>query len=47
VKKIVEEHGGTIRAENAAEHGARIEIRLPICSTEALRSSVQIQGDAA
>ena len=47
VKKIVEEHGGTIRAENAPEHGAQIKIRLPICSTEALRTSVHIQGDAA
>ncbi len=30
VKKIVEEHGGVIWAENRAEGGARITIRLPI-----------------
>ena len=47
MKKIVEEHGGTIRAENAPEHGARIKIRLPITSTEFKDSTVQIQGDAA
>ncbi len=29
VKKIVEEHGGYIRAENRAEGGARITLRLP------------------
>ncbi len=47
VKKIVEEHGGTIRADNTPEHGARIKIRLPISSTETLRTSVHVQGDAA
>jgi nitrogen fixation/metabolism regulation signal transduction histidine kinase len=30
VKKIVEEHGGWIHVENAAEGGARVAIRLPI-----------------
>ncbi len=47
VKKIVEEHGGTIRADNTPEHGARIKIRLPISSSETLRTSVHVQGDAA
>ena len=48
VKKIVEEHGGTIRAENVPSHGARIKIRLPIVSsTRMLKTTVQIQGDAA
>jgi signal transduction histidine kinase len=30
VKKIVEEHGGVIWAENRADSGARITLRLPI-----------------
>ncbi len=48
VKKIVEEHGGTISAENVPSHGARIKIRLPIVSsTRMLKTTVQIQGDAA
>jgi len=35
VKKIVEEHGGLIRAENAPEGGARIAIRFPASHTAA------------
>lgn len=34
VKEIVELHGGTIRAYNAAEGGGRFEISLPISSDE-------------
>ena len=30
VKKIVEEHNGTIQIENIQPHGARISITLPI-----------------
>lgn len=30
VKKIIEEHGGSITAENAPEGGAKITIRLPV-----------------
>jgi K+-sensing histidine kinase KdpD len=30
VRKIVEEHGGHIEAENRAEGGARIRIDLPL-----------------
>jgi nitrogen fixation/metabolism regulation signal transduction histidine kinase len=39
VKKIVEEHGGVIRAETPPEGGARIAIRFPVkaFSTEAAR----------
>ncbi len=35
VKKIVEEHLGTIEISNAPEGGARIEIRLPLVKEEA------------
>ncbi len=34
VKKIVEEHAGTIEISNAPEGGARIEIRLPLVREE-------------
>jgi len=33
VKKIVEEHGGLVRAENRADSGACITLRLPLPST--------------
>jgi len=33
VKKIVEEHGGAIRAENRAQGGARVVVRLPVSRT--------------
>jgi len=29
VKKIVEEHGGTVQIENIAPHGARVSFTLP------------------
>lgn len=35
VKKIVEEHAGTIEISNAPEGGARIDIRLPLVKEEA------------
>jgi len=34
VKKIVEEHGGMVWAENLADRGARIIIRLPAMGSE-------------
>ena len=34
VKKIVEEHLGTIEISNAPEGGARIDIRLPLVKEE-------------
>ncbi len=34
VRKIVEEHGGTIEISNATEGGARIDIRLPLVKEE-------------
>ncbi len=37
VKKIVEEHGGTVRAEARAEGGARVLVRLPAASGVARR----------
>ena len=30
VRRIVEKHGGRIRAQNQPEGGARFEIRLPV-----------------
>ena len=30
VKKIVEEHGGTVQIENVAPHGARVTFTLPV-----------------
>jgi signal transduction histidine kinase len=38
VRSIVEAHAGTIQAENAPDHGARIVIRLPATRTNQLRS---------
>jgi len=38
VKKIAEEHGGSIRAENRAQGGAIFTLRLPI---DAERSTAQ------
>jgi len=35
VKKIVEEHGGIISAENVAEGGAQLTVRLPLASVTA------------
>jgi nitrogen fixation/metabolism regulation signal transduction histidine kinase len=38
VKKIVEEHGGLIRADNAATGGARVVIRLPLVDDDPKRA---------
>jgi nitrogen fixation/metabolism regulation signal transduction histidine kinase len=47
VKKIVEEHGGAIRAENITDRGARIKIRLPLHSAKMLKTPTRIQGGVA
>ncbi len=44
VKKIVEEHGGMIRAENVADGGARIVIRLPVVQSEARDAAGEAAG---
>jgi nitrogen fixation/metabolism regulation signal transduction histidine kinase len=36
VKKIVEEHNGTIKIENIRPRGARIAITLPVAANDAL-----------
>jgi len=41
VKKIVEEHGGMVHAENLADHGARIMIRLPVITSQQEQSQEQ------
>ena len=46
VKKIVEEHGGVIRAENITDRGARIKIRLPLRSTQIPKTPTRTQGGA-
>ena len=51
VKKIVIEHGGTIRAEQSPLGGARLRVRLPVLGTRAAEraleeASVTTQGDA-
>jgi signal transduction histidine kinase len=38
VRSIVEAHGGTIAAENAADRGARIIVRLPAARGEVERN---------
>jgi nitrogen fixation/metabolism regulation signal transduction histidine kinase len=42
VKKIVEEHGGTVRAEARAEGGARVLVRLP-AATGVARREVELK----
>ena len=37
VKKIVEEHGGSIEIENIQPHGARISISLPVAVAQSLK----------
>ena len=34
VKKIIEEHGGTVHAENLEPHGARLCVTLPLSETK-------------
>ena len=41
VRKIVEEHGGHIEAENRAEGGARVRIDLPVHRTARSRAAAQ------
>lgn len=41
VKKIVEEHGGTIHVENIMPHGAKISINLPVSVENRLERSHQ------
>ena len=43
VKKIVEEHSGTIKIENIRPHGARIAIILPVAASDALTSHSESQ----
>ncbi len=33
-KRLIEEHGGTIRIENNAEHGATVRVKLPAITSE-------------
>ena len=47
VKKIVEEHGGVVRAENLAEGGACIRIRLLVAEQGLGHNSRHLRGDAA
>jgi len=46
VKKIVEEHGGIIRADNRAAGGARIEIRLPLVQPLSRQPGHQLSSDS-
>jgi nitrogen fixation/metabolism regulation signal transduction histidine kinase len=39
VKKIVEEHGGTVEIENVTPHGARVTFTLPANSAHAVAQS--------
>jgi two-component system, NtrC family, nitrogen regulation sensor histidine kinase NtrY len=41
VKKIVIEHGGTIRAEESALGGARLRVRLPVLGTRASERALE------
>ena len=44
MKKIVEEHGGMVRAEVRAEGGARVLARLPAASGAARREAEPKEG---
>jgi two-component system nitrogen regulation sensor histidine kinase NtrY len=46
VKKIVIEHGGTIRAEHASLGGARLRVRLPVLGTRASERALE-EGPAS
>ena len=41
---IVQQHHGTIRAENRAEGGARIEVKLPVAPEKALGAGTLVQS---
>ncbi|MBO0696188.1 MAG: GHKL domain-containing protein, partial [Verrucomicrobia bacterium] len=47
VQSIVEAHAGTIKAENAPDHGARIVIRLPAVKAGVVEKSGQLIEDNA
>ena len=44
VKKIIEEHGGTVQIENVAPHGARVTLTLPlaVANLAAARSAMRV-----
>jgi signal transduction histidine kinase len=42
VKKIAEEHGGSIRAENRAQGGAVFTLRLPIDAVQSAGQPVTV-----
>ena len=46
VKKIIEEHGGIIRAENAAGAGARFTARLPVIEIESAAPGAETKRQA-
>jgi signal transduction histidine kinase len=43
VRKIVEEHGGNVEAENRGQGGARVRVELPLSDTTRVRSLTRDQ----